>query len=155
MTLKERQDLDGERDETARAAHGAVITRRKHTKKRDERVTPGPSRRGYLGRDSRPIAHNLKYGATGASPGRAISTGLSTGQMQHPPRAKTWRSPANKDGCGASWAEHPWGGVASARAQGGVAQATRTTCERARGHHAAASGGRADMPPCGHRRGRR
>jgi len=39
--------------------------------------------------------------------------------MQHPPRAKTWRSPASKDGCGAARAEQPRG-VASARAQGGA-----------------------------------
>jgi len=74
--------------------------------------------------------------------------------MQHPPRAKTWRSPASKDGCVAVQAEYPRG-FASARAQGGVTQATRTAWGRARGQHAAASGGEADIPPCGDRRGRR
>jgi len=114
------------------------IARRKQTKKRAKIVTPGPNReRGYCGRDSRPIARNPKYGETNASPGRGTSIGLSPGQLQHSPRAKTWRSPASKHGCGAACAEHPWG-VASARAPGGVARATRATWGRARGPHAAA-----------------
>jgi len=125
-TRERRQELDGEQDGAARAVAGAEITRRKQTKKRDEIVTPGPSRGGYLGKGSRPIAGNPKYGEAGARPFRGISTGFGTGQLQHPPRAKTCRSPAGKDGCRAACAEHP-SGVACARAPGGVARATRIT----------------------------
>jgi len=85
---------------------GAKITRRRHTNKRDEIVTAGPNRGGYLRKDSRPIARNRKYGETGASRGRGISSGRSPGQLQHPPRAKSWWSPASKDGCRAACAEH-------------------------------------------------
>ena len=53
---------------------GAKITRRKQTEKRDEIVTPGPNRGGYLGKDSRPIDRNPKYGEAGASSVRGIST---------------------------------------------------------------------------------
>jgi len=60
----------------------AKRTRRKQTKKRDEIVTPGPNRWGYLGKDSRPIARNPKYGEAGASPVRGISTGLSPCQLR-------------------------------------------------------------------------
>jgi len=74
---------------------------------RDEIVTPGPNTGGYLGKDSRPIARNPKYGEAGASPVMGISTGLSPCQLQHPPRAKTWRLPVSKDGCRAACAEHP------------------------------------------------
>jgi len=35
-------------------------------------------------RDSRPVGRNPKYGETGASPGRVISTGLSPCRMHHP-----------------------------------------------------------------------
>ena len=63
---------------------GARITRRKQTKKRDEIVTSGPKRGGYLRRDSSPIARNPKYGETGGSPGRCLCTGLSRGQLQQP-----------------------------------------------------------------------
>jgi len=106
-TRERRQDLDGEQDGAVRAMAGAKRTRRKQTKKRDEIVTPGPNRGGCLGKDSRPIARNPKYGEAGASPVRGISTGLSPCQLQHPPWAKTWRSPASKDGCRAACAEHP------------------------------------------------
>jgi len=64
---------------------GAKRTRRKQTKKRDEIVTPGPNRGGYLGTDSRPIARNPRYGEASASPGMGISTGLSPCQLQHRP----------------------------------------------------------------------
>jgi len=77
-----RQDLDGEQDEAARAVAGAKITRRKQTKKRGEKVTPGPNRGGYFGKDSRPIARNPKYGEAGARPVRAVSAGLSLCQLQ-------------------------------------------------------------------------
>ena len=61
---------------------GSKRARRKQTKKRDEIVTPGPNRGGYLGKDSRPIARNPKYGEAGASPVRGISTGLSPCELQ-------------------------------------------------------------------------
>ena len=85
-TRERRQDLDGEQDGAARAVAGAEESRRKQTRKRDEIVTPGPNRGGYLGKDSRPIARNPKYGEAGASPVRGISTGLSPCQLQQQPR---------------------------------------------------------------------
>jgi len=81
-TRERRQDLDGEQDGAARAVAGAKRTRRKQTKKRDEIVTPGQNRGGYLRKDSRPKARNPKYGEAGASPVRGISTGLSPCQLQ-------------------------------------------------------------------------
>jgi len=69
---------------------GASITRRKQTKKKDEIVSPGPSRGGggNLGRASRPRARNPKYGGTGATPGGGMSTGLSPGQSQQRRRTR-------------------------------------------------------------------
>jgi len=68
---------------------GAKESRRKQTKKRDEMVTPGPNRGGYLGKDSRPIARNPKYGEAGSSPVRGISTGPSPCQLQQVGRLVT------------------------------------------------------------------
>jgi len=81
-TRERRQDLDGEKDKAERAVAGAKITRRKQTKKRDEIVSRGPNKGGYLEKDSRLIARNPKYGEAGASPVRSISTGLSPCQLQ-------------------------------------------------------------------------
>ena len=65
----------------------AKRTRRKQTKERDEKVTPGPNRGGYLRKDSRPIARNPEYGEAGAGAVRGISTRLSPCQLQQlPPR---------------------------------------------------------------------
>ena len=55
-TREGRQDLDGEQDGAARGKAGAVITRRKQTKRRDERVTPGPNRGATEGESAVPQA---------------------------------------------------------------------------------------------------
>jgi len=75
---------------------GEERTRQQHTKKRDERVAPGPNTGGYLGRDGRPAVRNPKCRKTGASPGRAQMIRISPCQTQQCERsargalAKEW-----------------------------------------------------------------
>jgi len=75
---------------------GEERTRQQHTKKRDERVTPGPNRGGYFERDGRPAVRNPKCRKTGASPGRAQMIRISPCQTQQCERsargalAKEW-----------------------------------------------------------------
>jgi len=165
-TRERRQDIDGEEDGAARAVAGAKRARRKQTKKRDEMVTPGPNRGGYLGKDSRPIARNPKYGEAGASPVRGISTGLSplpiatpppgqdlavTREQGHMPGRVCRASVRGRQRVGARWGRpsdaDPWG-----RARGQHATAGRTHRLAAAGDDE--DGGSGGSTQGGQRRGR-